>query len=57
MTGETYETKPAAQLVDQAPNGPITDPCGCNQPHAVHQSGDAAFCRATLTALGGTSHA
>ncbi len=42
---------PAAALVDVDPNSPITDPCGCNQPHAVHQRGDAGFCRATLAAL------
>lgn len=44
---------PAAALVDVVPNGPITDPCGCNRAHATHQRGDAAFCRATRRALTG----
>lgn len=43
---------PATGLITPGRGDAVTDPCGCNQPDAVHQRGDQAFCRATLTALG-----
>ena len=39
---------PAPELIDVEPEALVTDPCGCNQPDAVHQDGDAAWCRVTL---------
>lgn len=46
----TDPNRPAKHLVDCRQNWSITDPCGCNQPEAVHSRGDAGFCRATLAA-------
>jgi len=35
-------------LLDLPPNAPVSTPCGCNAPGAVHERGDAAFCRDVL---------
>lgn len=45
------DNRPAPELVDVDPTAPITDPCGCNAPDAVHQRGSSAFCRVTLAAV------
>lgn len=47
------DNRPATALIDVAPNAIVVDECGCNRARAVHERGDAAFCRATIRAVTG----